>query len=309
MTQTAFVSDSIVFKTAELTEDQSQHRQLLRRKLQLDEPLKQRQALRLGDGIHCELYESDDSTSPVIVFFPGIGTYCELYAQLLQAISAKGFSVVGVDLRGHGYSVGQRGSVTVEQVIADYELVISALETKFSGPIGVYGFSIGATLAASIAVCDSRVKALMGSTLLLPDIALDSIHRIGWNWISMSSFWMPNYKVPLQQFLDFESLVAHTNAANEIKSDPLLVDAYPLKTLSSLFNTPTGLLMCERELPIAILHGDRDEVLPLEYSKKVRAQCPSIDLVVAKGQGHMLPWDDFELNAKEVAHWFHQTMG
>ena len=289
--------------------DSSPQRKLIRQALQLQQPLQHRQVVFIDQQLHCDCYTAKNPDAPLILFLAGIGTYCELYAQLLCAINQSGFHVVGIDLPGHGYSEGERGAFTVPEVIEGLRGVLDWLEPVNNFNIAVYGYSIGATLAASLAVVDDRVQALMGSTMLLPEVPPDLLHQFGWNWTGFSAFWWPGIKIPLQQFLDFEGLLAHTGVADEIRNDPLLVTEYPLKTLSSLFNSDTGLTTCERKIPIAILHGDQDEVLPLSYSQKVSEQCSlQVELIVAKGQGHMLPWDDVELNAQLVSAWLHQVL-
>ncbi|HBR99139.1 MAG TPA: alpha/beta hydrolase [Gammaproteobacteria bacterium] len=303
MTSASKRSSASPFSPAVLSQEGTEHRERLRQKLGLATPLAQREALRVGGG-HCEVYAHASADAPVVVFLAGIGTYCELYAHLLHGISQRGFHVMGMDLRGHGYSSGDRGAVTVNEVIADAVAVMDALQTRFSGPIGVYGYSIGATLGASVAVQDDRVQALLGNTLLLPEVAPDALHQMGWQWTWASALWLPHYRVPLQQFVDLEGLVAHTGAAEEIAEDPLLVDHYPLRTLSSFFSTRTGLLATDRPLPVAIVHGDADEVLPLSYSEKLCARSPfPLDLIVAPGHGHMLPWEDASLSSELVAQW------
>jgi pimeloyl-ACP methyl ester carboxylesterase len=293
------------FDKSLLSQEGTMHRQRLRYQLQLEEALKFRSVFRIGD-VHCELYENDRSNVPVILFLAGMGTYCELYARLLYGLSRKGFHVVGVDLRGHGYSAGRRGALTVDMAVADLAGVLDALETHYSGPFWVYGYSIGATLGASLGATDERIRALICNTLLLPEVPPDSLHAFGWNWTMMSAFWFPDYQVPLQHFLDFKTLIIRVGAAAalEIEKDPLLVDRYPLKTLSSLFNTRTGLLDIQRKLPVALIHGDADEVLPLSYSERLCQLSPvSIDLIPLNGHGHMLPWTNVDLNIALVSEW------
>lgn len=310
MTKRAAAAGIELFEDAVLSQEGTDHRQRLRHELLLDSALVHRQVFRVG-GIHCELYENERADAPVILFLAGIGTYCELYARLLHGISQQGFHVVGVDLRGHGYSAGERGVLTVDRVVMDLSTVIDALETRFAGPFSVYGYSIGATLGASLCVADQRVSALFCTTLLLPEVPPDSVHRIGWHWTRMSAFWFPDYKVPLLQFIDFKKLIrgVAADAVDDVEDDPLLVDSYPLKTLSSLFNTPTGLLSVRRSLPVAVMHGDADEVLPLSYSKKISASSPlPIELITVGGHGHMIPWDNVELNVTLVAEWMRQSI-
>ncbi|MCB1773054.1 MAG: alpha/beta fold hydrolase [Gammaproteobacteria bacterium] len=305
MTNSAAAAGKGPFKDAVLSQEGAEHRHRLRQELQLTLPLTYRRVFRVGK-VHCELYENDRPEAPVILFLAGIGTYCELYARLLHGLSRQGFHVVGVDLRGHGYSDGERGVLTVETAVADLSVVIDALETRFTGPFSVYGYSIGATLGASLCVADERVAALFCTTLLMPEVPPDPLHQIGWHWTRVSAFWFPGLKVPLLQFIDFKKLIrgVSADAVDDIEDDPLLVDSYPLKTLSSLFNTPTGLMTIGRTLPVAIMHGDVDEVLPLSYSERVCASMSQpIELIRVGDHGHMIPWDNVELNISLVAQW------
>lgn len=305
MTKNTAVSPASPFQDVQFPHEGTGHRRRLRHALQIDAPLQRRQVFRIGD-VHCELYENERADAPVILFLAGIGTYCELYARLLSGICREGFHVVGVDLRGHGYSAGQRGVLTVEDVVADLSGVLDALHTRFSGPFSVYGYSIGATLGASLCANDERIAALLCNTLLLPEAPPDMLHQFGWNWTWMSAFWLPDYRISLQQFVDFRTLIGRVDAdaAAAIENDPLLVDRYPLKTLSSLFNTRTGLMDIARRLPVAIIHGDADEVLPLSYSERLCASSPlPIELIRVAGQGHMLPWEDVQHLVALVSAW------
>jgi alpha-beta hydrolase superfamily lysophospholipase len=89
-------------------------RELLRDGLGIQEILQRREVLRIeGEPpIHCELYEHH-RTAPTVLFLPGLGTYSELYAELLAGVCDQGFNVVGVDPRGHGYSGGERGFYSI----------------------------------------------------------------------------------------------------------------------------------------------------------------------------------------------------
>ena len=212
MKQKPAVSSMPSFDESLLSQEGTAHRQRLRYQLQLEAPLQFRSVFRVGH-VHCELYENHQPDAPVILFLAGMGTYCELYARLLHGLSGQGFHVVGVDLRGHGYSLGERGALTVELAVADLVGVMDALETRYSGHFWVYGYSIGATLGASLSTTDERIRALVCNTLLLPEVPPDSLHDFGWNWTMMSAFWFPDYKVSLQQFLDFKTLIMRIGAA------------------------------------------------------------------------------------------------
>lgn len=265
----------------------------LRRKLGIEPMLRQREVISIGElPLHTEYYHHDD-TAPLLLFLPGIGTYSELYAELLSGLCAQGFNVVGVDPRGHGYSGGPRGLYTVDQVVADCRQVIDHYRQTVRGPVYIYGYSIGALLAVATAEQDSRVEAVVCGTLLVPDVAPDAMHQLGWSWIWGSALLMPGMPLPMKSFIDYDRLLAGHPAGEEINADPRIVFDYPLKTLSSLFTHRLGVLHQRFGFRGLIIHGDRDEVLPLSYSERVREVLThAFELQPVADEGHMLPWDN-----------------
>lgn len=285
-------------------------RKRLRDKLQLNSYLERRELFRLGSSsVHCELYASDDLSAPTVLFLPGIGTYCELYGEMLSKLRDRGFNVVGIDLPGHGYSGGTRGLYTVEQVSSIVSELLDHLEQRFDGPFAVFGYSIGALLGIAAAERDERVSAVLCGTLLLPDIAPDILHEMGWQWTHTSAFFFPYLHVPLRMFVDFEQLLADHPAGEEINRDPLIVFDYPLRTLSSAFSCRCGVLNRTFPFKSAIIQGDRDEVLPLSYAKRVIKCCAQpFDLLVLDGASHMVPWLRTDCLVDMSAAWLSQQL-
>lgn len=288
-----------------ISQEQCAFRSNLRDKLDLNSYLKKRTAFCVGDNaVHCELYEHSPDAA-TILFLPGIGTYCELYAELLSKISDQGYNVVGIDPLGHGYSGGSRGQYTVEEMRTAVSEVLDLLQQRYAGPFGIYGYSIGALLAVAAAEHDSRISAVLCGTLLMPDLAPDMLHKIGWNWTWASSLFMPGFKIPLRNVVDFDQLLAGHPAGEEINNDPLIVFDYPLKTLSSLFNHSCNMVHREHGFAAAIMHGERDEVLPVSYSHRVADYCRHpIEVMVMERQGHMSAWLKPDLVVNLAARWF-----
>ncbi|PSL13840.1 pimeloyl-ACP methyl ester carboxylesterase [Marinobacterium halophilum] len=281
----------------------------LRRQLGIESQLQQRQCISVGElPLHTEYYHHG-AEAPLLLFLPGIGTYCELYAELLAGFCAQGFNVVGVDLRGHGYSGGTRGLYTVKQAVADSMQVIDHYRQTIDGPVYLYGYSIGALLAVAIAEQDERVDAVVCGTLLVPEIAPDMLHHLGWSWIWSSALLMPGMHMPMKNFIDYDRLLAGHPAGDEINSDPRIVFDYPLQTLSSLFTHRLGVLRQAYDFRSLIIHGEQDEVLPLSYSRRVQeALVHPFALQPVPGEGHMLPWDNPDLLVQQISAWLQDTV-
>lgn len=276
----------------------------LRRKLGIEPLLRQREVVSVGNlPLHTEYYHHD-AEAPLLLFLPGIGTYAELYAELLSGLCEQGFNVVGVDLRGHGYSGGPRGLYTVDQVVADCRDVINHYRQTVRGPVYIYGYSIGALLAVAAAEQDPRIEAVVCGTLLVPDVAPDMMHQLGWSWIWGSALLMPGMPLPMKSFIDYDRLLAGHPAGEEINADPRIVFDYPLKTLSSLFTHSLGVLREQYGFRGLIVHGDRDEVLPLSYSTRVQeALAHPFRLQPVADEGHMLPWDNPAELVRIISDW------
>ncbi len=281
-----------------------EHRGRLRDKLDIHHHLAKREGLRVGElGVHCELYQADDIDAPILIFLPGIGTYSELYADLLGRFAENGFHTVSLDYPGHGYSAGPRGKYTVESVCQSVSDLIDRLEGRFSGPVYIYGYSIGSLLAVAAAEHDGRIQGVMCGTLLIPEVPPDTFHQVGWQWTWGMAQVFPGMKLPLKSMVDYEQLLAGHPAAKEFNHDHLMVFDYPLSTLSSLYSWRSEVKQHAFYFHAAILHGRDDEVLPLRYSKQLTEELTHpFELIEVPG-GHMLPWYDPELLIDTVSEW------
>ncbi len=257
--------------------------------------------------IHCEIYRFDPS-APTIIFLPGIGTYSQLYCELLARMSDQGFNMVAVDLRGHGLSGGDRGGYRVAEVIDDIKQVIDYLEQDFSGPIGLYGCSIGSRLALAVAEEEPRIQALLCHTLFLSEVPPDIWHSLGWNSLSFSNLFTPYLKVNMRTFVDIDSLLAHNPMGKYADQDPLLVWDYPIYTLHSVYNYPSKILKQELNIPSAIIIGSKDDVLNTSYTEKiVDKSMQPFELIVIEDGSHMLPFDHIDDTLAASCQWFDQA--
>ena len=272
--------------------------------------LKQRECRRLIDSdIHCELYRAESLAAPLIVFFPGLGTYVELYAQLLASLADQGFNIVGIDPPGHGYSSGPSGAYQPEDIQRITSQVLDELETEFPGPKVTFGHSIGAMLAVAAAEHDSRVKAVVCQTLLVTEMPPDCWHFLGWQWTWGSALWLPEWRVPLQSVLDYRQLISGHPAAELLQNDPLLVMAYPLRTLSGLFQHKAGVMRASYPFDMLLIQGEADSVLSLSYAQRVREQAVhNMEMRTIPYEGHMLPLQSPLKLTGIVAEWLRKAL-
>ncbi|HUX98709.1 MAG TPA: alpha/beta fold hydrolase [Candidatus Deferrimicrobium sp.] len=78
-----------------------------------------------------------------VLFFHGITGHSGAYSMVGESAAAAGFSVFGLDLRGHGLSDGVRGDYpSKKRLIEDIKETIAFLKNKFPKLVGV-GHSLG----------------------------------------------------------------------------------------------------------------------------------------------------------------------
>lgn len=272
--------------------------------------------LRHGTGvrvgtvpIHCEVFEHDPG-APVLIFVPGIGTYAALYAPLLSRLARSGYNVVGVDLRGHGHSGGPRGDYTVEQVVDDLDEVITHFADRWAGPVGIMGYSIGAPLALAAAEHDERIAAVLCHTLVLSEHPPDLVHLWGWQWLRHAGFFFPYMRVPIGRLIDMDELIPSRRFQTLVDDDPLLVRHYTLETLASVFNRESRVATKMCRFQAAIVAGEQDAIVPLDYLKRIVARMRHpFELIPVAGANHLLPFQDPAGLAAVAAEWFDRALG
>ena len=283
----------------------SDRRRKIYQQLGLTPYLEQRQLLELfALPLHCEYYLYDDD-APWLLFIPGIGTYSELYCEMLCKLSQQGYNCISVDLPGHGYSGGPRGSYRLDTLVEQLRGVIDHLEQHYSGPVGVFGCSIGSRIGLALAEADPRVQALMCHTLFLKELPPDMFHSLGWQSLSINRLFMPWAEVDFRTFIDIDNLLSHNPMGEFARHDSKLVWNYPIATLDSVYSASSAIVQQPLDIPAAIIVGEHDDILPPSYIHQLIDQCEQpFDLYEVSDAAHMLPFDQVDITVETVAEWF-----
>ena len=283
-------------------------RRYLQRILQVDHFLQERRMEQVGSlPLHLEIHPAEVD-SPVVIFLPGIGTYAEMYSEFFYHLNHQGFTVAGMDLRGHGYSGGERGRYTVNEVAADIDEVIKHLRKRFSGPVVLLGSSIGAPLAVAAAERNPEIRAVICHTLFLTELPPDVLHFWGWTWLALMSCFWPNFRVDFRSFVDVDALLRHSPFRHFVDYDDLLVWDYPLSTLASVYTHRCQVIARDCGFSALILIGQQDEVLSTNYQYRLARQARHpFEVQVIPGR-HMLPLDDARTMASSAAEWYRRVL-
>ena len=85
----------------------------------------------------------------VVCLIHGIGEHAGRYDRIAYMFSQHNIAMVGMDLRGHGFSSGKRGHTAPRsQILEDMDELLEYINCNFPGlPIIMYGHSLGGNLA------------------------------------------------------------------------------------------------------------------------------------------------------------------
>jgi pimeloyl-ACP methyl ester carboxylesterase len=210
-------------------------------------------------------YRLRDGGSPAILFFPGYASDMEgTKALALDAFAERrGVSMLRFDYSGTGSSSGRFEDGTLALWL---EESLAAVDRLTHGPLVLVGSSMGGWIALHVALLrPDRVRAIVGIAAA-PDFT-------EWGFT-------PDQKAELQ--------------ANGRVEEPNPYGPKPQLFTRAFWQSGQELRLLESEVaigcPVRLIHGDRDEEVPLDVAFRAMRALRSADvqLNVIKGGGHRL---------------------
>jgi len=222
--------------------------------------------LHLPDGLG-----KGEKTAPAVVMLHGFtGHKSEahrLFVHVARALCNAGFIVLRFDFRGSGDSDGEFEDMTVLKEVSDASRAISfLLSFPYTDPerMGVIGLSMGGRVAAIIASRDKRIKFIV-----LYSAAL----------------------IPLRK--KFLSLLKKEDWKRLEEGEAISIGGgwYLRKPFFETLDSPTPLQILDKiKVPVLMIHGDSDEVIPLKESIKGYEMLKKLnrknELYIIKGGDH-----------------------
>jgi pimeloyl-ACP methyl ester carboxylesterase len=216
-----------------------------------------------GDGPRLA-YRKREGTGPTILFLPGYASDMEgSKAVALDAFAARrGLAMLRFDYSGTGSSEGRFEDGALERWIDEALLM---LDRQTDGPVVLVGSSMGGWIALHLAMRrPDRVKALVGIAAA-PDFT---------DW-------------------GFPDHLRERLAAGEILRRELPDGGAQITTATFWQSGQTMRLLGSEiavDCPVRLIHGDRDEDVPLDiaFRLKDRLRSADVQVTVVKGGGHRL---------------------
>jgi len=228
--------------------------------------------LTSSDGIKIKttITQPSKSTQSAFVLAHGITVDRDeggFYSKLARLLSYKGILSLRFDFRGHGESACKSSDMTISGEIKDLRAAVNHINDNYCNRVGIIATSFGASIAILLAAKNQTLFKRMA--LLCP--VLD-YHR---TFLKPETEWAQEYFYPeaIKKWFDNGQL----NLSGFMLGSKLADDMrkyHPEKELRSL------------NMPILIIHGTADSMVPYDVSKSSVLSSNNIKFVPIKGADH-----------------------
>jgi len=245
------------------------------------------------DGARLRVARWGTGTGCPVVLVHGITASLEDWFPLVPHLVEAGRSVVAVDLRGHGRSTLGSERVSTRRLADDLAGVLASLDLRHAV---VAGHSLGGYAALALAVhhpqlVQQRVArlVLVGSTPTMRGAPeLTALASNAWP-LNVAVQRHPRHGAVMmraQVFGDSPSLPAIEDLRRRWSSCPLSTRIAYAKGLVGQTLTP---LLQQVKVPVTVVRGTRDRVVPASRSQLLHAALHASELVLLDGAGHATP--------------------
>ena len=254
----------------------------------------------------------DGQPRGVVAICHGFAEHSGRYSAVAEYLNERGYAVESLDLRGHGRSDGVRVHVhSFNEYLNDLHRFLNNVRQRNPGlPVVLFGHSMGGGIAALYVI--TRQPGLAGIVLSGP--------AIGSDFIKLSR----SRRVALKLMAVAPRLRLPSLPATAISRDPEVVRVYEEDPLvfrrgATVAHTLAGVRALGRvaldmedfELPLLIVHGTADLLVPIAGSEELhrRAQSSDKTLKLYEGLYHEVLNEPERLDVLgDIADWLNQRL-
>jgi acylglycerol lipase len=224
----------------------------------------------------------DGQPRSLVVFLHGYAEHLGLYDALVRRLLADGHAVYAMDAVGHGRSDGERGVIgSFDYYVEDARRLVMIAQDHHPGvPLVVMGHSGGAAAGYLLALRYPELASalVLSAGPLRPLPWADEILAAGGEEET--------------EDLDPTALLSrHPGYVHALLHDPLTYKGgFRQETVLAVTNIwpeiAAGLAAGQPDVPVLLVHGEADQLVPLADSQQVAAALPTATLATFPGDLH-----------------------
>ncbi|MCB9012812.1 MAG: lysophospholipase [Bacteroidales bacterium] len=214
-----------------------------------------------GRKIFAQSWKAEQDEKKLIMLVHGLGEHCSRYEHWAEFFNRKGYSMIALDLHGHGKSEGKRGHVkSLDVLLDDIDLLYDKSSEIFPDYSKIlYGHSMGGTLVLNHVIRRNRpLKALIVTSPWLKLYNEPSEFLLKLTGFLKKVF--PSLSISNQ--LKAEQISHDPEIVRDYERDPLNHDRISLKMFHEIYQAGYHALrnVYKINCPFLIMHGTADTI-------------------------------------------------
>jgi acylglycerol lipase len=214
----------------------------------------------------------------VLVVMHGLKDHSSRYADAAQRLNQAGYAVYAFDMRGHGYSAGDRVSVLAfDDYVLDFDVFLNRVESMETAPVFVFGHSMGGAIVTLHSIMfHPEAQGVRG--MILSGAALEpGVDDVKIALTNATDKLLPEFDI---FNLDINLFSRDRAVVNAAKEDPLV---YQGAASAHMAAELVGAIQCidatmeSVHVPLLVMHGKADQVTPPSGSKQLFDRAKSSD--------------------------------
>lgn len=230
-----------------------------------------------GMELFAQRWRPEGEPKAIVALVHGLGEHSGRYENVVDALVPAGYAIYAFDHRGHGRSPGQRGHIDGwEQFRGDVGAFLRYLQSQEPGqPLFLMGHSLGGLIVLEYVL--HHPEGLEGVIASAPALSTEGVSPVAVLLSRILSRIWPTFSTSTG--LDARAISRDPDVVAAYENDPLVHDK-----ATARFGTEAAAAIewtrdhaVDLELPLLIIHGTADRIIPCQASQAFFEQVPGPD--------------------------------